>query len=101
MYRLFKFCRTREERIQELYQQYHRASIEGKSYVLWGLYALDAKQFRECKKDFLKAKKIRINRIEGCIFSTVSCEEFLADLEGKSKKDRMEEIMRTGNNQGE
>jgi len=89
---LFTICETRERRIRELYIRYYCASIEGKAYILWGLYALDAKQFTECEQDFLKQKNLLINNVEACQFSKLSCSDFIALLKQKSRTERLKEI---------
>lgn len=89
---LFDFHETRDERISELYDCYYRASMEGKAYTLWGLYALDAKEFAECKEDFLKRKDLQVNRMEGCRTFKETCEQFVAGLERQTKELRLQEI---------
>ena len=89
---LFALCAIRESRIHELHIRYHAASVEGKAYILWGLYALDAKQFPECKQDLLKQKNLPIHVVEGCSRSKLSCSDFIALLESESKDERLKEL---------
>ena len=89
---LFDLHETRDERISELYDCYYRASMEGKAYILWALYALAATEFAECKEDFLKRKDLQVNRAEGCRTFKETCEQFVTGLERRTKEERLLEI---------
>ena len=75
-----------------LYALYDRATIEGKAYVVWGLYVLGAPRYQEVRAQFMAFTNLQVQCVEGCLVSLQTPSNIVYRIESASPSDTLSRI---------